>query len=725
MTEKFEIAGYCRISVDDELDRDNTSIENQKSIIEEYVKRTFPGSHLTFYEDRDRSGYTFSQRENYMEMREKLMSHQYDILIVKDLSRFSRRNGHGLVELENLRDAGVRIIAIGDSIDYPTNDDWMRIQIYFFVNEMPVTDTSKKVRNVIKRRQEEGKWICSVPYGYVITNSKTMTFEVEPNEAEVVREIFRLYIDGYGYKKIANHLTDKHIPTPRSNQRARIEARGEECKYKVKPSWSIVTVQGILQNDFYIGTLRQGKYTRKKINGDDIKKDESEHLVFENHHEAIVDYRTFSVAQEAMKKRTTSSYRGIKKYDNVYSGFMVCGDCGSPMFPMSRKDLKEAYRCGAYHVRGLKACTSHHIRVDVLDGVLKGYLREVKKTSAKMIKKLNRSIEEEAEQIRKKDESEDDLEKKLIDVRTERAMLSRQMTREIMRDLSKEDLIVETYQPLLDECDSTIEGIQNQIMLTRDKRNTVIRVNRIAKEMIDIIDEITEKDKLDKTDLEFIIDKIFVYEDHIHIKLKDDITCILESGTLPEESTEEAANFNLGVINNLNTKIVQTAGNRRSDKVYGVSVISNGDPLEIYTAGDGEVIFKKYSPIGELSPIAVQYAEAMIKHTSRPVIICDRDHCIAAAGIPKKDVLDKRISGDIEKLIESRDSYFEGSGFGEPPVCFEDSGKAASVVVPIISGGDISGAVILLTSDDRSIPTETDISLAKVAASFLGKQMEE
>lgn len=721
MTEKFEIAGYCRISVDDELDRDNTSIENQKSIIEEYVKRTFPGSNLTFYEDRDRSGYTFEQRENYMEMREKLMSHQYDILIVKDLSRFSRRNGHGLVELENLRDAGVRIIAIGDSIDYPTNDDWMRIQIYFFVNEMPVTDTSKKVRNVIKRRQEEGKWICSVPYGYVITNSKTMSFEVEPNEAEVVREIFRLYIDGYGYKKIANHLTDKHIPTPRSNQRARIEARGEECKYKVKPSWSIVTVQGILQNDFYIGTLRQGKYTRKKINGDDIKKDESEHLVFENHHEAIVDYRTFSVAQEAMKKRTTSSYRGIKKYDNVYSGFMVCGDCGSPMFPMSRKDLKEAYRCGAYHVRGLKACTSHHIRVDVLDEVLKGYLREVKKTSAKMINKLNKSIEEEAEQIRKKDESEDDLEKKLIDVRTERAMLSRQMTREIMRDLSKEDLIVETYQPLLDECDSTIEGIQNQIMLTRDKRNTVIRVNRIAKEMIDIIDEITEKDKLDKTDLEFIIDKIFVYEDHIHIKLKDDITCILESGTLPDEGTEEAANFNLGVINNLNTKIVQTAKNHRSDKVYGVSVISNGDPLEIYT-GAGEVVFKKYSPIGELSAFASQYAESLAQETTLPVLICDRDHCIAAAGVPKKQVLERRVTPYLEEIMEQRRLVNHNGDNSHPAL--EGVDRMIRVGVPIMNSGDVSGAVVLIGDDSGSNANDTDIKLAGVAASFLGKQME-
>ena len=93
MQEVFEIAGYCRISVDDDLENDNTSIENQKSIIEDYVRRNFHGSRLTFYEDRDRSGYTFAQRENYMKMREKMLGHQYDILIVKDLSRYSRRNG--------------------------------------------------------------------------------------------------------------------------------------------------------------------------------------------------------------------------------------------------------------------------------------------------------------------------------------------------------------------------------------------------------------------------------------------------------------------------------------------------------------------------------------------------------------------------------------------------------------------------------------------------------
>ena len=156
MTETFNIAGYTRISVDDELDRDNVSIENQKAIIEDFVKTQFPGSSLTFFEDRDRSGYTFEQREGYQKMREGLMSHKYDILIIKDFSRFSRRNSRGLVELEDLRDAGVRIISIGDGIDFPNDDDWMKIQFQFLINEMPVTDTSRKVRNVIKRRQANG-----------------------------------------------------------------------------------------------------------------------------------------------------------------------------------------------------------------------------------------------------------------------------------------------------------------------------------------------------------------------------------------------------------------------------------------------------------------------------------------------------------------------------------------------------------------------------------------
>ena len=718
MVEKFDIAGYCRISVDDELDRDNTSIENQKSIISEYVARNFPGSKLTFYEDRDRSGYTFEQREGYQKMRPYLMSNKYDILIVKDLSRFSRRNSRGLCELEDLRDAGVRIISIGDSIDYPTYDDWTAIQFRFLINEMPVTDTSKKVKSVIKRRQEDGKWICAVPYGYVITNTKTMTFEVEPAEAQVVKKVFELYINGWGYKKIANYLTEQNIPTPRMNERARKEAKGEECKIKAKPEWSIVTVQGMLTNDFYIGTLRQGKYTRRKINGDDIKKSVDDQIVFENNHEAIIDYRTFAIAQEALKKRTSNNYRGVKKYDNVYSGLMVCGDCGSPMFPMSRSNLKEAYRCGTYHQRGLKGCTSHHIRADVLDSVVKAYLQNVRNTSSAMIEKLQNSVRGEANVIKSNIEIITALENQLEEAKEERKMLIRQKAREVMRHPEREDSIEESYDELLLESDAKIEGIENQILLTHQKQNTVVKVNRIAKLAVDIFSAILDKDRLDKNDLELIIDKIYVYEDHIHIKLKDDIECILKSGTLAE--TEQAANFERGIIDNLSAVAVQTSNNRK-DKVYDVNIISNGDPLEIYTNSGGEVIFKKYSPIGELSSFAAQYADALTNATDLTVLICDRDHCIAASGISKKEVLERRVTQNVEDIMEGRRVEVYPSEKTVPAI--EGIDQNIAVAAPIIASGDVSGAVVLTSSDGESAK-ESDIKLATVAASFLGKQME-
>ena len=332
MTETFAIAGYCRISVDDELDRDNVSIENQKAIIQDFVKHKFPGSTLTFYEDRDRSGYTFEQREGYQAMRRGLMSHQYDILIVKDFSRFSRRNSRGLVELEDLRDAGVRIISIGDNIDFPNDDEWLKIQFQFLINEMPVTDTSKKVKNVIKRRQADGKWICAAPYGYLI--NKRQEFEIVPTEADIVRTIFRLYNEeGWGYKKIANYLTDQGIPTSRMAERERKEAAGEEYKRPVKNVWAIVTVQGILDNDFYIGTLRQGKYIRKKINGKDVRQEEQEQIVIENHHQAIIDYRTFATTRALREKRSTSNYRGSKSTTTCTPAFSSAGTAALPCSP--------------------------------------------------------------------------------------------------------------------------------------------------------------------------------------------------------------------------------------------------------------------------------------------------------------------------------------------------------------------------------------------------------
>ena len=736
MIEKFNIAGYCRISVDEELDRDNTSIENQKAIIEDFVRQKFPDSTLTFYEDRDKSGYTFDQRPGYQKMRRELMDHRKDILIIKDFSRFSRRNSRGLVELEDLRDAGVRIISIGDGIDFPNDDDWLKIQFQFLINEMPVTDTSKKVKSVIKRRQQDGKWLCAAPYGYII--NPRQEFEIVPTEAEIVRRIFQLYIDGWGYKKIANYLTDQGVPTPRMTERERKEAAGKEYKRGVRPEWAIVTVQGIIDNDFYIGTLRQGKYTRKKINGRDVRRDELEHIVIEHHHQPIIDYRTFATAKALRESRSTAHYRGQKKYDNTYSGFLECGDCGSPMFAMSRRDIKDAYRCGTYHRRGLKGCTSHHIRVDKLDELVKLYVQKVKDNSAAMLDRLNADLAREQEDVAETQRAAENLEATLLDLQEELKVTKRQRIRDVMKHPEQEATLEETYDELESDLVRRMEGVQHQIDLTQDKKNTIIRVNRVAKTALEVFDDILNKPKLDRNDLQLIIQKIKVYENHIEVLLKADIDSILRSGEMPagtdapdrpspaEEAVAAMASSSIpleGPKSPYEIQITQES-DRHREKIYTVKVISDGDPLEIYTSRDGEVIFKKYSLLGGVEDFAGQLCETMSRSTGCICAVTDRDTVISVAGGGKRELLGKRITSELEQIMESRRIYQYDGGGNPIPVCDGSDKLVTNVAAPILSEGDLLGMVLFIGTTPGIATGDTEYKLAQTIAAFLGRHME-
>lgn len=713
MENELRIAGYCRISVDEELDRDNTSIENQKAIISDFVEHKFPGAELIFYEDRDRSGYTFEQREGYQAMRRELLAHRLDILVVKDFSRFSRRNSRGLVELEDLRDAGARIISIGDGIDFPNDDDWLKIQFQFLINEMPVTDTSKKVKSVIRRRQEDGKWICAAPYGYII--NKKQQFEVVPAEADIVRRIYRMYIDGWGYKKIANALTDEGIPTPRMAERERKLAEGEEYHRSVKSAWSIVTIQTILDNDFYIGTLRQGKYQRAKINGRDILRDEVEQIVIENHHQPIMDYRTFAAVRALREKRAKYNYRGVKINENVYSGFLECGDCGAPMFALSRRDLKPAYTCGTYHRRGTAGCTTHHIRVDKLDELVKLYVKKVRDNSAEMLAKLNAELAREPEDVAETERSAANLEDVLLDAQEELKATKRQRVRDIMRHPENEAMLEETYDELEADLMRRIDGLQSQLERVTDKRNTIIRANRAAKTAMEVFDDIIRKPHLEKQDLELIIDRIFVYEDHVEIRLKADIDTLLRKGEYPVEDEDSGGMEPLSVVQ---------CSVHRPDKVLRANVISDGDPLEIFTDKDGEVIFKKYSPIGELSDFAAQICDSLHKSTDCVAAVCDRDVVIAVAGGGRRELFEKRISPELEQIMESRRVYRHESGGSSVPVTDGESGYCVSVAAPVISEGDLMGCVIFASPKSAPPSGDVEYKLAQTVASFLGKQME-
>lgn len=148
-----------------------------------------------------------------------------------------------------------------------------------------------------------------------------------------------------------------------------------------------------------------------------------------------------------------------------------------------------------------------------------------------------------------------------------------------------------------------------------------------------------------------------------------------------------------------------------------------GDPLEIFTAADGEVVFKKYSPIGEFSSFATQYAEVLSKTTGMTVMITDRDRVVSVCGAQKKALTDGRVSPELEALMDERGSFTAKSEVGIKPIM--NSELEASIVYTIIGSGDVAGSVVMMFDEQRTPPDATKEKLVSVAASFLGKQTED
>ena len=153
--------------------------------------------------------------------------------------------------------------------------------------------------------------------------------------------------------------------------------------------------------------------------------------------------------------------------------------------------------------------------------------------------------------------------------------------------------------------------------------------------------------------------------------------------------------------------------------------IREGDPLEIYTDREGEVIFKKYSPIGELGAFATQYAEVLHKISGYPTVVCDRDTVIATSGVPKKEMLERRVSQHLEDAMEQRKYYALSSKDDKKLHPVEGVDKYAIVAAPIMAAGDVVGSISMLANEGVTLATDTEIKLAATAALFLGKQLEE
>lgn len=155
--------------------------------------------------------------------------------------------------------------------------------------------------------------------------------------------------------------------------------------------------------------------------------------------------------------------------------------------------------------------------------------------------------------------------------------------------------------------------------------------------------------------------------------------------------------------------------------------IREGDPLEIFTDREGEVILKKYSPIGELSEFATEYCDSLYETTSHTVVITDRDSIIAIAGGSKKEYLEKRVSQGLEKIMESRDVFISNDTNKPMRLFYEDESAdeyTAQIAIPIVMQGDPIGAIIFISKEPDVTMEELEVKLGETAAAFLSKQME-
>ena len=158
--------------------------------------------------------------------------------------------------------------------------------------------------------------------------------------------------------------------------------------------------------------------------------------------------------------------------------------------------------------------------------------------------------------------------------------------------------------------------------------------------------------------------------------------------------------------------------------------IREGDPLEIYTDREGEVIFKKYSPIGELASFAAQYAETLHKTCSLSVVICDRDAVIACAGLPRKEYAEQTLSAELEEIIAKRNFYSHKEGAAYVPVLAREhaeNGRYVRCAMPILSEGDIIGCVASVAqsgSNTHVLTADVESKLIQTAAGCLGRQLD-
>lgn len=384
---------YCRLSRDDELEGESNSITTQKKILMKYAEdNSF--ENCEFYIDDGITG-TTSNRPDFQRMLSDCENKKIGTVIVKDLSRFGRNYlevGYytEIFFLEN----GIRFIAVNDNVDsIKGNDDFTPFRN--IMNEYYAKDISKKIKTSLRSKGLSGKHISRCVYGYKTGKDKQDWIIDEP-AAEVVRMIYKLFIDGKGVSAIALHLQRQGILTP-------VEYAKTNGKYQTwdtfgHHAWCAATVSKILHQQEYVGdTVNFRSYKPSYKSKKQIKNDKSGYAIFKNTHEAIIDREQFDLVQKLLVSRKKVYAKG--KPDPL-RGLIMCADCGARLYlqRQANRDYShlDCYYCATYK-REKSACTNHRVLLSDINEILSRELRFITEMANNNLEELVKLLQKNSE----------------------------------------------------------------------------------------------------------------------------------------------------------------------------------------------------------------------------------------------------------------------------------------------------------------------------------------
>lgn len=514
---------YLRLSKEDG-DSESLSISNQRKILHEYAKQ-HNLEIVEEYVDDGVSGYGMN-RPALNRLKTDLNRNIVNIILVKDLSRLGRNDAHVQLFIKNMIELDKQVLSLGENFDSTDENCLDTLGIHTWSNEKLVRDTSRKVRGSIKTLQKEGKWICNIAYGYKKDDKNKYKYYIDETIAPYVRQIFDMYINGYGIKMIARTLTEMNVPTPNMVKKMYADEAGKTYKKPFNTDWNTRTVDRILKNEFYTGTLTTGRYKRRSINGRSILQPEENWYVFKNAHEAIIDKSTFNLAQDIMASRSVESYRGVKKGNkqSIFAGLLYCNECGKWMTSKSKKKYGKTYLCSTYNLHGVSRCTSHSIMEKEIKYVLFEFLKSCKTNLVNIISDLDNIIQSELRTKSNTKNNIPEIANRIQDIKASIEVLITQKMRETMKNPSMIDMIDKMYDDMLNTKYQEVQILEKQLNDQNKLETTEIELKQNLNSAVDIINDILISEEVSKKQIMLLIDKIVVHDDSgIDIYLKGDL----------------------------------------------------------------------------------------------------------------------------------------------------------------------------------------------------------